>query len=1093
MTIDELKLAAKSAGDTISPENPDTQYQASLLLNLALRREVWGGDGTIAPSLKNFLHQGLSAHRYDQALALYSEAELDEAEQAIDHTRDLGYTYAAIVWWMEKYLVQDRASECHYETPQFAIMITALALYAVKPREVRMQLVRDLYHGVSTLVISQPTPVRAGLRTPLRQFASCTLAEMDDTLDSIGHTNLAMMKYGAARAGLGLNISRIRPQNSTVASGEVVSTGVIPFLKMFESTIKSTSQHGVRSASATVFFQFWHLEVESLVIAKSSTRGSHDRKVFKLDYCIVVNRMLYLRAIAGQDITLFNPNEVKDLYEAWGTPDFDRLYVECESRPGLTTKKISAKELVNLSLDVTLETGRLYYLHIENCNTHSSFSLPVRMSNLCLSGDTKLLTTSGYRPMRDLWLEQGCHELGSGADFNSSFVVNQHGVANSTPVVRTSESSEVFDLKLSGGLTVRATAHHEFELYDGGRARLFELAAGSRIRVSNTEFFGDFDDITYAELAGHLIGDGSVSTRNATSQHGIIKLWDDEIDELGPVFSSLLKQLFTDSSPTSELVPDYSFSNKHFDEAFGYWVASARSLPFGRRLLADGVTPGSKHRVPASIWRGTKTTVGAFLRGLYTADATIGCYGASASVTIAQVSKSLLREVQVLLSQFGIMSSLHPGVQGCKRLMKDGKGGMREYDGKATWRLMISSRDNLVLFADLIGVRQESKMASLREWLATHPGSNNSHNLYFREVESITYAGEEETFCLTEPENHQIIVNGIVTGQCMEVTHPTIPIQHIDGPGWIGLCILSALNATEITADNISRIAYTTVSHLDTLIDYQSYPVPAAEQFCKYWRSLGVGLTNLAAWLAREGLTYDHPDAPNRVAELMEMVQWHLLDASCKLAEELGAAPGFRDTKYAQGLLPIDHYKKDLDTIVTVPLKMDWEGLRERIKKHGLRNCTLSAQMPCESSSVVQNSTNGIDPVRSEVTFKKSKSGPVRVLVPQVLTREGTLGVYQHAFGMKDNFGYLSIAAAIQKFMCMSISTNLYYQYKRYPDGKIPLELILREQLFFFRIGGKSLYYIVSDDDDRQTVSEHVDTQAPFLEESGCAGGACTL
>lgn len=711
MTIDELKLAAKAAGDLISAENPDTQYQASLLLNLALRKEVWGNDK--APELKDFLASGLKHGRYDKRLATYSDEELDEIDRAIHHARDLTYTYAAIMWWMEKYLVQDRATEKHFETPQFAIAIMALALYSDSDKSVRLKLVKDLYFHVSTLTISQPTPIRAGLRTPLRQFASCTLAEMDDTLDSIGHTNLAMMKYGAARAGLGLSVGRIRPQNSTVASGEVVSTGVIPFLKMFESTIKSTSQHGVRSASATVFFQFWHLEVESLIIAKSPLRGSHDRKVFKLDYCIVVNRMLYRRAIAGQTITLFNPHEVPALYEAWGTPAFDELYVECEARTDLTTKVIPAKDLVNLALDVTLETGRLYYMQIENCNTHSSFIPPVRMSNLC-----------------------------------------------------------------------------------------------------------------------------------------------------------------------------------------------------------------------------------------------------------------------------------------------------------------------------------------------------------------------------------------------MEVTHPTKPIQHIDGDGWIGLCILSAQNCTEINHHNIAAVAYATVSYLDTLIDYQDYPVKAAEQFCKYWRSLGVGLTNLAAWLAREGLNYDHPDAPNRVADLMEMVQWHLLDASCTLAQERGPAPGFKDTKYAQGFLPIDHYQKELDAVVTTPLKMDWEALRARIKEHGLRNCTLSAQMPCESSSIVQNSTNGIDPVRSEVSVKKSKAGPVRVLVPQVKTHDGTDGVYQHAFGMKDNIGYLSISAAIQKFMDMSISTNQYFQYSRYPDGKLPLQIILREQLFFFRIGGKTLYYIVSDDDDRQTISDSTLTGlVSDVDEgdSGCASGSCAL
>lgn len=717
MTTESLRHAAKEAGDEISTSEPEKQFEASLLLNMALRRDVWGRDGHNPPTLKVLINTNVLGGRYDACLLNYSDEELERLDKVIDHKRDFDYTYATIVWWMEKYLVQDRASGTHFETPQFAIMVLAMALYSGRAPEKRFDLITDLYEQVSKLVVSQPTPVRAGLRTPLRQFASCVLAEMDDTLDSIGHTNLALMKYGAGRAGLGLNISKVRSQGSSVASGEVVSTGVIPFLKMVESTIKSTSQHGIRSASATVFFPFWHAEVESLLIAKSPLRGSHDRKAFKLDYCMVVARLFHRRALQGKNITLFNPDEVPELYESWGTENFEKTYEECEARTDLKTRLIKpAVEILNLALEITLETGRLYYMHIDNCNTHSSFVPPVRMSNLC-----------------------------------------------------------------------------------------------------------------------------------------------------------------------------------------------------------------------------------------------------------------------------------------------------------------------------------------------------------------------------------------------MEVTHPTVPIQHIDGDGRIGICILGAINSTEITPENIGRIAYTTVSQLDTLIDYQNYPVRAGEQFCKYWRSLGIGLTNFAAWLAREGLTYDHPDAPNRAAELMEMVQWHLLDASCKLAEELGAAPGFGETKYALGLLPIDHYATKLDEVVTAPLKMDWEGLRARIAKHGLRNCTLSAQMPCESSSVVQNVTNGIDPIRSEVSYKKAKSGPVRMLAPRVVTKNGTEGIYQHAFEMDGNRGFLNIVAALQKFTDMSISANMYFRYSKYEGGRIPLELILKEQLAFFRIGGKTLYYIVSDDGDKQTLMSGEATTTTnndvevVVEEAGCASGACSL
>jgi len=316
---------------------------------------------------------------------------------------------------------------------------------------------------------------------------------------------------------------------------------------------------------------------------------------------------------------------------------------------------------------------------------------------------------------------------------------------------------------------------------------------------------------------------------------------------------------------------------------------------------------------------------------------------------------------------------------------------------------------------------------------------------------------------------------------CQEIIHPTNPIKSIDDPeGEIGICILSALNLLELGNEkDIEDACRMAVRTLDAVIDYQEYPVLAGETFTKNRRSLGVGVTNLAGFLAKNKLLYNDKQALELVHETMEQIQWNLINASCELAEEKGACPKFEETKYAKGLLPIDWYKKTVDELVKPHYNMDWEGLRERIKKHGLRHSTLSAIMPCESSSVIQNSTNGIEPVRSLLISKKAKNGVLKQLVPNYHMRKN---YYTMAWDMPDNIGLLNVAAVIQKFVDMSMSTNLYYNYSHYPEGNIPLSAIIKDQIYGYKYGLKNFYYCNTPDGDGDTEKD-----------MGCESGACAI
>ena len=692
-SVEIQQILIKSANDLISTSAPNYQYVAARLLNMQLRKEVWG-QGDQPTDFLTFLQRNVDNGVYDPIiLEKWSDKKVDLFAKYINHDRDDLFTYAGLQQMIDKYLVKNRSTDVIYETPQFAYMSIAMCLFET------VEEVKRAYDCYSTFKINLPTPIMAGVRTNIRQFASCVLVDVDDNLDAIFSSIHAVGKYTARRAGIGLNIGRMRPINSPIRGGEVIHTGVIPYLKNFESAVKSTSQNGLRGGSATVHIPFWHYEIEDVMVLKNNA-GTDDNRVRKLDYSIQFCRLFYDRLIANEDITLFSPHEAKGLYESFGNnKKFEELYTKYENSKSLKfKKKIPARKLAEIFARERLETGRIYSMNIDNANQNGSWSVPVYMSNLC-----------------------------------------------------------------------------------------------------------------------------------------------------------------------------------------------------------------------------------------------------------------------------------------------------------------------------------------------------------------------------------------------QEIIHPTVPINSINDPkGEIGICILSALNLLEISSEkdveNACRIA---VKTLESVIDYQDYPILAGENFTKNRRSLGVGITNLAGFLAKNKLKYEDEATLELVHETMEQIQWSLINASCELAEEKGVCAKFQDTKYAQGLLPIDWYKKSVDNLIKPNYNMDWEGLRERVKKHGLRHSTLSAIMPCESSSVVQNSTNGIEPVRSLLIHKKAKNGVLKQLVPNYHTRKK---YYTLAWEITDNVAIMNIAAVIQKFTDMSMSTNLYYNYAHYEDGNIPLSRLIKDQVYGYKYGLKNLYYANTPDGDGDTEKD-----------MGCESGACAI
>ena len=382
-----MRPSIKAAADLISQDTPDYQYLAARLAIFHLRKIAYGEFEP--PHLYDHVKKLTEAGKYDRhIIADYSREEFDELNAYIDHSRDMTFSYAAVKQLEGKYLVQNRVTRQIYETPQFLYILVAMCLFSKYPKETRLDYVKRFYDAVSTFKVSLPTPIMSGVRTPTRQFSSCVLIECDDSLDSINATTSAIVKYVSQRAGIGINAGRIRGLGSEIRGGEAQHTGCIPFFKMFQAAVKSCSQGGVRGGAATLFYPLWHIEAESLLVLKNN-RGVEDNRIRQLDYGVQINRLLYTRLIKGGNITLFSPNEVPGLYDAFfaDQDEFERLYTQYEQDPNIRKRTLPATELFSTLMQERAGTGRIYIQNVDHCNTHSPFDprvAPVHQSNLCM-------------------------------------------------------------------------------------------------------------------------------------------------------------------------------------------------------------------------------------------------------------------------------------------------------------------------------------------------------------------------------------------------------------------------------------------------------------------------------------------------------------------------------------------------------------------------------------------------------------------------------------------------------------------------------------------------------------------------------------
>lgn len=380
------EMLVKSAAELISEETPNYQYVAARLANYQLRKEVYG---RYEPwTVKHLVERNVAAGHYtSELLENYNDDDWKKIEKIVKHQRDDLIAYAGMEQWRGKYLVKDRTTGEFYETPQIALVLISAVGFMNYPRETRMDYVKEFYDAVSQFDISLPTPIMAGLRTPQKQFSSCVTVACDDSLNSIIATTGAIVKYISQKAGLGVDASRIRAIGSKVRKGDTEHMGMLPFVRLFQSAVKSCSQGGVRGGSATVHFPFWHYEFEELVVLKNN-KGTEFNRIRQMDYCFLLSRLMYQRLVEGGIISFFSPKDVPGLLEAFYADQdkFEELYTKYENDKSIRRREMKAFDAFKMLMTERKETGRIYIMNIDHANSHGSFIpelAPITQSNLC--------------------------------------------------------------------------------------------------------------------------------------------------------------------------------------------------------------------------------------------------------------------------------------------------------------------------------------------------------------------------------------------------------------------------------------------------------------------------------------------------------------------------------------------------------------------------------------------------------------------------------------------------------------------------------------------------------------------------------------
>jgi len=991
-----------TASNLISDLYPQWETIAKNLYLLKLHKDL-GVKRTEYPPYDDIVSANVTYGYYDRSHPFLTDDNISILDKVINPDYDNLFSFGGLNLHVQKYCKKTKGRLL--ELPQHVYMRIAIHLM----HKDGIQAVIDKYIQLATHSVTEATPKVVNSLMPNAALFSCCLVRPSDSQEGINESINMLTKESKYSGGCAWDASLIRAPGASVEGNKGSSSGVIPYIQGLQWLMSGYNQGNTRSSACIVTFDGFHYQSPELSLLKHESGKDEDR-ARKLQYSVKW-RPEFSKAIkANEDIYLIDPHKTSDLFESYGS-EWKELYDKYTKNPHIHKRKYNARELAHNFTVTTADTGNLYYFFPDNANEQDIGAGRIPASNLCVTGDTNILTNKGYFPI---------HTLAN----TKQTVWNGFEWSENVEILQTSEGQPVLEVTLSDFTTIKATPYHKWYIQQSYgpsnivEKRTHELLPGDKIvkHELSPVIHGNFE-LPYSYENGFYSGDGT-SLPSGTSR---IYLYDDK------------RILLSRFSTPNNL--------RNYDRRLELEYTSGQLQP--------------KFFIPSADY--TVSSRLNWLAGIVDADGTLTTNNGTESIQLTSVNLDFLKAIRLMLQELGIHStiSLKSDSKYQSLPANDGTNSYKEYWCKAAYRLLIAGSQLNALLE--LGFAPSRVIPTRREY--------QRDARQFVTVSSVTDSGEiAPTYCATEPLRHTLVFNGTLTGNCQEMMMSYDPIvqtsatlsnseSHFTFSGDIALCNLASINLmawTKLSSpEEKYKFMYLLVRSADNTIDNSFYINPLGKKHSENHRNLGIGTSNYANFLASNRVLWNSATARKLTHELYEELSFYAIKSSIQLAKEKSRCPVFNETKWAQGLFPHELSKLGKsDSHLNYPLLMDWESLRPDLLKYGIRNSRLLAIAPTATSGKVINATEGVDAPRR---FKKIEEGTYSLpfVVPNL--RENR-EYYQLMFSIA-NKDVIELAAIRQKFLCMGQSVSLAYESLTSAYEHVS-NIILAEEL-----GLKTIYY----------------------------------
>jgi len=996
----------------ISPLQTKWEFIASKFYLLSMYSESWGIKNKKYPHLKDVLKKGVESKVYQKSIVdSFTDSELEELNSVIRPEEDYTFTYNALKQFNGKYCKKYSKTK-KLELPQITYMRVAMGLsYNL---DNRIEVIKKMYNILTKGYATVATPIMMNSMTPLNQFSSCILNTIGNDTWDITNKLVTAGTYTKGRGGLAFDVTHIQSKGSVTNNG-VLASGIVPYIKNIETVVSSFMQGDSRRGSAVVTCAWWHKDIEDFLELKDASSGTPETRALHLKYSFATNDYFMNKVLSNEDIYLFCPKDAESLLYVYGD-DFVKNYEDLVSRKGLSRKKISARLLYKKFLKYRFQTGNYYETMLDNINKANMTNRYIGSSNLCVVPETKILTDKGY-------VEIG-NSLGKTTVWNGE-------EWSEVDVVKTGSNQEILKVSTSVG-DLECTAYHKFYIQEGVpnrggeivEKRAHELKIGDKLIKFSLPVIKGTKILPFPYENGFYTGDGCLSSSPLIYlYHGKQDLLSrfDALDKISTIKNEKEKRTVIRVKPNQ-------LQNKYF-------------IPDGTYTI--------KSRID-------------WLAGLLDADGCVTNNKGAQSIQISQTNEEFLIGVLLMLQELGVHSKVAKLKEARYQSLplNNGSGEYKDYFCKATYRLVIAET----------GVQQLLSLGISFGRLSPSVRTPNRDARCFVKVKEIVNEGRiSDTYCFTESKRGMGVFNGMLTGQCQEVLIPSRPAELINEAmvtenedeymvtkfknEEIGLCNLSAFNLSifNFEESEIEDIVYTVALLLDNTMDIGKTMRVGGLYTNKNYRYAGLGGSNYAYYLADKGIDMDSKEAEIETVKLFQRFHNHTIRASCRLAREKGVYPKFRESKWAEGILPIDLANERLLKEFSEYIDTDEiEKTRQILKDSGIRNALVMNFPPTASSATSKNLTESIEPIMN-FSYRVEGAVSCQVLAPDLARLRK---YYKTAYSI-DPKRLVKLNAIRQMFIDQSQSVNMYID-----ENKWNYEYLANLHIYSWQLGVKTHYYL---------------------------------